>query len=189
MKLKIMKLNSKEFFVISGCRIDNHVLCVAVEAWGKSIWGHKNNGQAVLDIADTLNPQSVTYKWYQQLPEKYKAAIKSLQLNTSDQDSYGLGKIEETQMFVPNRLEWRFVPREVKKNILNGDCGLTRSYAANTVYGWNIWIINEDGINLSCENNADVYSVVPAMYFDETKVNDLITAEKDFRPDIDTSLI
>lgn len=174
-----IRINGKDFYVIPECKKEGHTLCVAAEPWGKSIWGESTwgkgtNGQKILDAADNRNSISLTYNWYDSLPEDPKKAMLTVRVTTNDYDKAGEGVLEQTEMFVPSFSEWEKVPQEIRKMIANNDCLWSRSYY-DTAYGvGTAWFVGYDGNICDYGDQVAPCDVVPAFYLEDNLLKSLI---------------
>lgn len=158
-----IRINNREFFVINERDGGRYTLCVAAEPWGESIWGKGCNGQTILDIADNRNPESLTYEWFQGLPEEIKSAIKTVRVTTNDENPDGTGLIKQTEMFVPSYKEFKKVPQKIRAMIATRKSVWSRSYDGTYCGCSCAYFVNSDG-NVQGSNQGNSYVVAPAFY-------------------------
>lgn len=159
-----MKLNGKRFYVIKNCVKEGHTLCVAKEPWGVSAWGEETNGQKILDIADNRNPESLTYKWFQSLPDDVKASMLTVNVSTNDKNFDGKGG-KMTEMFVPSASEWAYVSSKKRKRLCDSNVVWTRSfggYSSSGKFYYGLRVGNREGNDAMYVD--DTCKVVPAFY-------------------------
>lgn len=174
--MKKIRINNREFFVINERDGGRYTLCVAAEPWGESIWGKGCNGQTILDIADNRNPESLTYEWFQRLPEEIKSAIKTVRVTTNDENSDGTGVINQTEMFVPSISEWILIPVDIRRTVSNDNVIWTRSFRIITGGYHGAWCIEKEGIS-SYYGVGYIYGVIPAFYLKNSTLSSLLAKQ------------
>lgn len=170
--LKRITIGGKGFYVVEGCTNEDATLCIAEEPWCDDVWGfNETSGKHILEVVDNNCNASCTYDWFGMLPDKIRSAIKSVNINTYEDDLSGSSEAQ-TCMFVPSRGEWEAVPFDVRRRIIKYKRAWTRSVPMQ--FGYEMYFVDCDG-NFSSHNvGHHRYGIVPACYVNNVMIAELL---------------
>lgn len=170
--LKRITIGGKGFYVVEGCTNEDATLCIAEEPWCDDVWGfNETSGKHILEVVDNNCNASCTYDWFGMLSDKIRSAIKSVNINTYEDDLSGSSEAQ-TCMFVPSRGEWEAVPFDVRRRIIKYKRAWTRSVPMQ--FGYEMYFVDCDG-NFSSHNvGHHRYGIVPACYVNNVMITELL---------------